>query len=152
MSLPTSRVVSSVCQAPVKSAFSLSIRTFDGEVQSGNRIESQITKTNLSDHALLVGGNRTADYTYEVRRNGVLLPETEQAKNLREHPLPGPMIDGNLAPHQWAVDTVAVNEFCDMRQPGVGARQMLTREERHRRTTAITMVDEEYCSWVAHSF
>jgi len=119
MSLPTSRVVSSVCQAPVKSAFSLSIRTFDGEVQSGNRIESQITKTNLSDHALLVGGNRTADYTYEVRRNGVLLPETEQAKNLREHPLPGPMIDGNLPPHQWAVDTVAVNEFCDMRQPGV---------------------------------
>ena len=112
-------VVSSVCQPPVKPAFSLSVRTFDGEVQSGHRIELQITKTNLSDHALLVGGNRTADYTYEVRRNGVLLPETEQAKNLREHPLPGPMIDGNLPPHGWAIDTVAVNEYRDMRQPGV---------------------------------
>ena len=111
--------VSSVCQAPVKSKFSLSISTFDREVQSGHRIELQITKTNLSDHALLVGGNRTADYTYDVRRNGVLLPETEQAKNLREHPLLGPMIDGNLLPHQWAVDTVALKEFCDMRQPGI---------------------------------
>ena len=112
-------VVSSVCQTPVKSEFSLSISTFDREVQSGRRIELQITKTNLSDHALLVGGNRTADYRYDVRRNGVLLPETELANNPREHPLPGPMIDGNLPPHQWAVDTVAVNEFCDMRQPGI---------------------------------
>jgi hypothetical protein len=29
------------------------------------------------------------------------------------------MIDGNMLPHQWAVDTVVVNEFRDMRQPGV---------------------------------
>ena len=112
-------VVSSVCQAPVKSGFSLSISTFDREVQSGHRIELQITRTNLSNHTLAVGSNRIAPYTFDVWCNGVLVPETEQAKNLREHPLPAPMIDGNLPPHQWAVDTVAVNDYRDMRQPGV---------------------------------
>jgi hypothetical protein len=110
-------VASSVCQPQVKSAFSLSIDTADLEVPGGHRIELHITKTNLSNHALLVGGNRIAPYTFDVRRNGVLLPETEEAKNLRD--APGPMIDGNLPPHGWAVDIVAVNEFRDMRQPGV---------------------------------
>ena len=133
--LSVAGVVSSVCQAPVKSEFSLSI-TFDREVQSGHRIELQITKTNLSDHALLVGGNRTADYTYDVRRNGVLLPETEQAKNLREHPLPGPMIDGNVLPRQRAVDKVAVNEFCDTRQPGVYTVQV---REASLKSNAVTV-------------
>ena len=110
-------VVSSVCQAPVKSSFSLSIRAHDREVPSGDRIELQITKTNLSGHVLFVGGNRTASYTFDVRRNGVLLPETDEAENLRD--APSPMIDGNLPPHQWVVDFVGVNEFRDMRQPGV---------------------------------
>ena len=65
--LSVAGVVSSVCQAPVKSEFSLSISTFDREVQSGHRIELQITKTNLSDHALLVGGNRTRSRSLELR-------------------------------------------------------------------------------------
>ena len=47
----------------------------------------------------------------------MLLPETDEAENLRD--APGPMIDGNLPPHQWVVDFVGVNEFRDMRQPGV---------------------------------
>jgi hypothetical protein len=104
-----------------KSAFSLSIRAHDREVASGHRIELQIMKTNLSDAVLFVGSNRIAAYTFDVRRNGVLLPETEQAKDLREHPLPDPMIDGNLPPHGTAVDVAAVNEFRDMREPGVYA-------------------------------
>ena len=112
-------VRSSVCQPPLKSAFSLSIRTADRKVASGDRIELQITKTNLSDHALMVGANRIAPYTFDVWCNGVLVPETEQARNLREHPVPGPMIDGNLPPRGWALDTVAVNEYRDMRQPCV---------------------------------
>ena len=115
--------LASVCIAQnavkAESAFSLSIRAHDREVASGDRIELQITKTNLSGHTLLVGSSRIAAYTFDVRRNGVLLPETEQARNLREHPLPDPMIDGNLPPHGWAIDIVAVNEFRDMRQPGV---------------------------------
>ena len=109
--------VSSVCQPPIKSAFALSIRIHEPEVASGDRIELQITKTNLSGHALPVGANRIAPYTFDVRCNRLLVPETEQAKNLRA--IPGPMIDGNLPPHGWAVDTAAVNEFRDMRQPCV---------------------------------
>ena len=113
--------LASVCTAQdavrVKSAFSLSIRTHDREVASGQRIELQITRTNLSDKALCVGRNPVASYTFDVRRHGVLLPETEQAK--RERLLPGPMIDCNLPPHQAAVDIAAVNECRDMREPGV---------------------------------
>ena len=105
--------VSSVCQPPIKSAFSLSIRAHEPEVASGDHIELQITKTNLSDHALLVGANRIAPYTFDVRCNHLLVPETEQAKNLRA--IPGPIINGNLPPHGWSVDTAAVNEFRDMR-------------------------------------
>ena len=105
--------VSAVCQTPIKSAFSLSIRAHEPEVASGHRIELQITKTNLSDHALLVGADRIAFYTFDVRCNHLLVPETEQAKSLRA--IPGPMINGNLPPHGWAVDTAAVNEFRDMR-------------------------------------
>lgn len=115
--LSVAEAVFSVCQPPVKSAFSLSIRIHDREVPSGHRIELQITKINLSEHALLVGGNRIAPYTFDVRCNGLLVPETEQARTLRE--IPGPIIDGNLPPHGWAVDTAAVNDFRDMRQPGV---------------------------------
>ena len=106
-------VASSVCQPPIKSAFSLSILMHDREVPSGDRIELQITKTNFSDHVLLLGGNRIAPYTFDVRCNGVLLPETEEAKNLRD--APGPMIDNRLPPHGWVVDIVAVNELRDMR-------------------------------------
>jgi len=114
--------LASVCIAQnavkAESAFSLSIRTA-GEAASGHRVELEITKTNLSDHALIVGSNRIVPYTFDVWCNGVLTPETEQARNLRDHPLPAPMIDGNLPPHGWAIDTVAVNEYRDMRQPGV---------------------------------
>jgi hypothetical protein len=35
------------------------------------------------------------------------------------------MIDGSMLPHPWAVDTVAVNEFRNMRQPGVYTIQVL---------------------------
>jgi len=138
--LVASSFLASVCIAQdavkAESAFSLSIRTADCEVASGDRIELQITKTNLSDAALLVGGNRIASYTFDVRRNGVLLPETEQAKNLREHPLPGPMIDGNLPPHQAAVDIAAVNEFRDMREPGVYTIQV---QERSVKSNTVTV-------------
>jgi hypothetical protein len=112
-------VASSFCEPPKKSAFSISIRSFDSEVPTGQRVEFQITKTNLTNQSLPIGGNRIASYAFEVRRNGVLVPETEQSKNLREHPVPGPMIDGNLPPHRYALDTVAVNEYRDMRQSGV---------------------------------
>lgn len=91
-------VSSSVCQAPVKATFSLSIVTANYKAASGDRIELRITKTNLSDTVLGVGGNRTAAYSFDVKRDGVLVSETEWAKNLREHPEPGPMIDGNLPP------------------------------------------------------
>jgi hypothetical protein len=60
---------------------------------------------------------------YARLRSGTIFTKwtlkTDEAKNLREHPLPGPMIDGNLPPHQAAVDTAGVNEFRDMREPGV---------------------------------
>jgi hypothetical protein len=112
-------VASSFCEQTEKPTFSISIRTYDSDVPSGQRIEFQITKTNLTNQSLPVGGSRVASYAFEVRRNGVLVRETEQSKNLWEHPVPGLMIDGNLPPHRYALDTVAVNEYRDMRQPGV---------------------------------
>jgi hypothetical protein len=112
-------VASSFCGQTEKPAFSISIRTYDSKVRSGQRIEFQITKTNLTNQSLPVGGNRIASYAFKVLRNGAIVGETEQSKNLREHPIPGPMIDGNLPPHRYAVDTVAVNEYRDMREPGV---------------------------------
>jgi hypothetical protein len=67
-------------------------------------IELEVKKTNLSRHALLiVGFNRAADYDYYVWRDGVLVPETEEAKKLREPRVSegGSMMDGSLptAPH-----------------------------------------------------
>jgi len=102
-----------------KPEFSLSIRTSEVEAKAGDRIEIQVTKTNLSHTTLAVGGNRVFPYIFEVRREGVLVPETSSAKNIHEHPTPGPMIDGNLAPHSYALDTIVVNEYRDMSQPGV---------------------------------
>ena len=67
----------------------------------------------------LGGLNRDIAYTYDVRRDGVLVPETEEAQKMR-HPRgdEGSMIDGTLPPHRTQTDTVAVNAYRDMSQPG----------------------------------
>jgi hypothetical protein len=49
----------------------------------------------------------------------VLVPETEEGKKLKEHHAGnGSMINGDLQPHQFAVDAVIVNSYRDMSQPG----------------------------------
>jgi len=70
-----------------KPELSLSIRLFQqgATVHAGSPIEIVITKVNLSNHVLHVGGlNRAASYTFDVRRDGVLQPETKEGKKLKE--------------------------------------------------------------------
>ena len=97
-----------------KPEFKISIRAHETEIRAGDRIELEITKTNISSHTLCV--SRANAYTYNVWRSGIPVPETEEGRRLNQRP--GPMIDCTLPPHQWVIDTAAVSDYRDMSQPG----------------------------------
>jgi hypothetical protein len=97
-----------------KPEFKISIHAHQAEIPAGDPIELEITKTNISSHTLCV--SRANGYTYNAWRSGTSVPETKEARSL--HQRPGPMIDCNLPPHQWVIDTAAVSDYRDMSQPG----------------------------------
>jgi hypothetical protein len=70
-----------------KPEFSIVIGPMERIVKVGDPVEVEVKRTNLSHHALcIVGFNRVADFTYDVRRDGVPVAETEQGKKRREQP------------------------------------------------------------------
>src|SRR5579859_2768013 len=99
--------------AESKAEYSIVIRPVESTAKAGSRIELEIKKTNTSNHTLAIGGgiNPGGVYTYDVRRDGVLVPETEDAKNedTKKTKEPrryeeGSIVDSSLPPHRTATE------------------------------------------------
>ncbi len=100
---------------------SLSIDAYESTWPAGHMgeifIEAKLK--NVSRRTLSLLPARLSFYTYEVKRNGVVIPETEAGRKLREDISGGqPMIDDTFRPNQIATDRIPINEVRDMSQPG----------------------------------
>ncbi len=113
--------------AQSKAEFSIVIRPTESTVKAGSGVVVEVRKTNLTDHVLLIGGgiNPDGDYAYDVRRDGVLVPETEEARNENARRMKEPrsyeggsLIDSSVPPHRTATQTIGVSRYRDMIQPG----------------------------------
>lgn len=107
-------------QTAKKLPISLTIEA-DDPISSGYKykilIEAKLK--NVSCHIMTLLPARASFYTYEVKRDGVVIPETEVGRKLREDISGGqPMIDDTFHPNQTVTDRIPINELCDMSQPG----------------------------------
>ena len=117
--------------AESKAEFSIVIRAKESTVKAGSGVVLVVNKTNLTKHVLPLGSGMNppaAEYTYDVRRDGTLVAETESAKKQKEPPPPckkdslcvpvGSFIDSSVPPHQTITDEIQISDYRDMSQPG----------------------------------
>ena len=93
----------------------------DDPISSGHiyKILIEAKLKNVSGYTMTLLPARTSFYTYEVKRDGVVIPETEVGRKLREDISGGqPMIDDTFRPNQIAKDTIQIDDLRDMSQPG----------------------------------
>jgi hypothetical protein len=115
--------------AESKAEFSLVVRAVESTVKVGSPAEVEAKTTNLTNHDLMIGPVGTI-YTYDVRRDGMLVAETELAKKLKQPPPPCkaghtcvetvnyvPTLEP-LPSRQSRTETVRVSDYRDMSQPG----------------------------------
>jgi len=101
-------------------ALSLTIEADDPITPPGHKykifVEAKLE--NVSRHTLMLLPARISFYTYEVKRDGVVIPETEAGRKIREDIGRQPAIDSTFRPSQIAKDTIPIDELRDMSQPG----------------------------------
>lgn len=128
--------------AEPRGEFSLLIRPVKSTARVGSPVEIEVKTINLTSHDLEIGnGFDPTIYTYNVKRDGMLVAQTELSKKLK-HPPPRPpckqpgtascvgitdSVVGTepLAAHQTRTETIAVSEYRDMSQPGTYTIQLL---------------------------
>jgi len=119
--------------AQTKPEFSLTLRSKQDTWKVGSRIEVEVRKTNISDHALMIGGgiNPGGVYSYDVRRDGNPVTETEAVKSEREKQMKEPhryeqgsLINATLPPHRTETNIIPVSAYRDMSQPGTYTIQL----------------------------
>lgn len=105
-------------QAARQLPISLTIKADDPVSSGHNRIFIEAKLKNVSGHTMTLLPARASIYTYEVKRDGVVIPETEAGRRTREDNVGQPMIDDTFRPNQIAKDTIQINDLRDMSQPG----------------------------------
>jgi hypothetical protein len=122
--------------AKSKPEFSLEIRGVQSTVKLGSPVEVEVKMTNLTNHGLFIGSTNPAGayHTYDVRRDGWPVPETELSKKLKQTPPPPPpcknppeicairvtalIATPPLPPHRAITEIVSVSDYRDMSLPG----------------------------------
>ncbi len=128
--------------AEPRGEFSLVIRPLESTAKVGSPVEIEVKTINLTNHDLVIGnGFYPSIYTYNVKRDGMSVAETELSKNLK-HPPPRPPCKQPgtascieisdsvvgiepLAAHQTRTETIPVSDYRDMSQPGTYTIQLL---------------------------
>ena len=112
--------LAAVGQAARNLPLSLSIKAYESTwPANAGEIFIEAKLKNVSHRALTLLPARLSFYTYEVKRDGVVIPETEAARKFREEDPGGqPMIDDTFRPNQTATDSIPINQLRDMSQPG----------------------------------
>jgi hypothetical protein len=107
-------------QAAKQLPLSLTIKAYESTwpANATGEIRIEATLRNVSHHTLTLLPGRRTIYTYEVKRDGVVVPETDAGRKFREEPEGQPMIDSTFRPNQTARDDIPINQFRDMSQPG----------------------------------
>jgi hypothetical protein len=122
-----------------KAEFSLVVRPLENTVKIGSPVNVEVKTVNLTNHDLAIAnGSYPNIYTYDVRREGTLVAETELAKKLKQ-PRPPCKQPGTascveitdsvvgiepLPPHQTRTETIPVSDYRDMSQPGTYTLQL----------------------------
>jgi hypothetical protein len=113
--------LAAVGQTANKLPLSLTVKAYESTWQSDavapGDVYIEAKLKNVSQRTLTLFPYRLPDYTYEVKRDGVVIPETEAGQKLREW-LGRPMVGDTLRPNQTAPDRIPINQFRDMSQPG----------------------------------
>jgi len=109
-----------VGQTAEKLPLSLTIKAYESTWPPGHMGEIFIEANlkNVSHHTLTLLPARLSFYTYEVKRDGIVLPETEVGRKFREDDRGQPMIDNTFRTNQTATDRIPINDLRDMSQPG----------------------------------
>jgi hypothetical protein len=136
--------------AESKAEFFFAIGPVESTVKVGAPVDVEAKTTNLTNHDLMIGLAGTVD-AYDVRRDGVLVAETELAKKLRQPPPPCkaghicvetvnyvPTLEP-LTAHDTRTETVRVSDYREMREAGKYTIQL---QEGTIKSNIVTVIAE----------